>query len=226
MIISTVKIVEDGFLVNGLSIVPDSPSNIDYQLILDWIIDGNEPEGADIIEPDYVALRTGPEGYASLPEQLGMQTDGTWDAHVADVKTRFPKSNTGSVTIADVPQSLLDAAAAKLFAKQVEDYTKAKTRISQYQLSVGRPETSYEEVVSQEWDEELMEMQDVTETIVTPAIEPLDATIEVTTQEIDEEPVTTTVDNPLIVTDDAERDAAQLIIDNTPQEVKDQVDGV
>jgi len=69
-------------------------------------------------------------------------------------------------------------------------------------------------------------MQDVTETIVTPPIEPLDATIEVTTQELDQEPVTTNVANPLIVADDAERDAAQLIIDNTPQEVKDQVDGV
>ena len=126
----------------------------------------------------------------------------------------------------DIPTDLQTAADAKQFAKQVEDYTEAKARISQYQLSVGRPETSYEEVISQEWDEELMEMQDVTETIVTPAIEPLDATVEVTTQELDQEPVTTTIDNPLIVTDDAERDAAQLIIDNTPQEVKDQVDGV
>ncbi len=70
------------------------------------------------------------------------------------------------------------------------------------------------------------EWEDVTETIVTPAIEPLEATVEVTTQEMGEDPVTTTIDNPLIVTDDAERDAAQLVIDNTPQPVKDQVDGV
>ena len=226
MIISTVKIVEDGFLVNGLSVVPDNPSNIEYQMILDWINDGNEPEGADIIEPDYISLRTGPEGYASVTEQLGMQTDGTWDTHVADVKTRFPKSNTGGVTIADVPQTLLDAAATKLFTKQVEDYIKAKARIAQYQLSVGRPETSFEEVVGQTRNEETLENDDVIETIVTPAIEPLEATVEVTTQEIDEDPVTTTIDNPLIVADDAERDAAQLVIDNTPQEVKDQVDGV
>ena len=42
-----------------------------------------------------------------------MQTDGTWDAHVADVKTRFPKTITGGTTIGDVPQDILDAAAAK-----------------------------------------------------------------------------------------------------------------
>ena len=127
----------------------------------------------------------------------------------------------------DIPTDLQTAADAKQFAQQVEAYKLAKARVAQYQLSVGVPEsTQTMNTGMQEWDEEAMEMQDVTETIVTPAIEPLDATVEVTTQELDQEPVTTTIDNPLIVTDDAERDAAQLIIDNTPQEVKDQVDGV
>jgi hypothetical protein len=70
-----------------------------------------------------------------------------------------------------------------------------------------------------------MEMQDVTETIVTPAIEPLEATVEVTTQEIDEDPVTATVTNPLIVKDNEERAAAQAIINATPGPVKDHVNG-
>ena len=60
-------------------------------------------EGADVIEPDYIALRTGEDGYASTGEQLGMQTDGTWDAHVAEVKAKFPKTITGGTTIAKVP---------------------------------------------------------------------------------------------------------------------------
>jgi hypothetical protein len=60
-------------------------------------------EGADVIEPDYIALRTGEDGYASTGEQLGMIADGTQVAHVADVKTRFPKTITGGTTIADVP---------------------------------------------------------------------------------------------------------------------------
>ena len=32
-----------------------------------------------------------------------MQTDGTWDAHVAEVKAKFPKTIKGGTTIAEVP---------------------------------------------------------------------------------------------------------------------------
>ena len=85
--------------------IPLAVGNRDYQELLDWINEGNTPTGPDVIEPDYVALRTGPDGYAPIHEQLAMQTDGTWDAHVADVKTRFPKSNTGSTSIGDVPKA-------------------------------------------------------------------------------------------------------------------------
>ena len=113
MIIETVKTKEDGYFVNSTWFVPNDHNNRYYQAILDWINEGNTPEGPDVIEQDYVALRTGPDGYASIHEQLDMQTDGTWETHVADVKTRFPKSNTGSTTIGDVPQDILDAAEAK-----------------------------------------------------------------------------------------------------------------
>ena len=225
MNITTVKTQEYGYLVNGTMSVPNDPANSDYQRILDWINEGNTPTGPDVIEPDYVALRTGPDGYASTGEQLGMIADGTQAAHVADVKTRFPKSNTGSTTIGDVPQDILDAAANKLFAQQVEAYKTAKARVAQYQLSVGVPESSETIVTGQAWNEEVEEMQDVTETIVTPAILALEATVEVTTQEMDEDPVTATVANPLIVKDNEERTAAQAVIDATPQPVKDHVNG-
>jgi hypothetical protein len=225
MIITAVKIQEYGYLVNGNMSVPNDPANKDYQDILDWINAGNTPTGPDVIAPDYIALRTGPTGYAPIHEQLAMQTDGTWDAHVADVKTRFPKSNTGSTTIGDVPQDILDAAANKLFAQQVEAYKIAKARVAQYQLSVGVPESTGSIVTGQEWNEEAGEMQDVTETFVIPAIEPLEATVEVTTHEMGEDPVTATVANPVIVKDNEERAAAQAIIDATPQPVKDHVNG-
>jgi hypothetical protein len=125
----------------------------------------------------------------------------------------------------DIPTDLQTAADAKQFAQQVEAYKTAKARVAQYQLSVGVPESSETIVTGQAWNEEAMEMQDVTETIVTPAIEPLEATVEVTTQEIDEDPVTATVANPLIVKDNEERAAAQAVIDATPQPVKDHVNG-
>ena len=226
MNITTVKMIEEGCIVNVNMSVPNDPANSDYQQILDWINEGNTPTGPDVIEPDYVALRTGPDGYAPIHEQLAMQTDGTWDAHVADVKTRFPKSNTGSTTIGDVPQDILDAAANKLFAQQVEAYKIAKARVAQYQLSVGVPESSETIVTGEAWNEEAMEMQDVTETIVIAAIEPLEATVEETTYDFDTDTSSTaTVANPVITKDNEERAAAQSIIDATPVPVKTHVDG-
>ncbi len=114
----------------------------------------------------------------------------------------------------DIPADLQAAADAKEFAQQVEAYKTAKARVAQYQLSVGVPESSETIVTGQEWNEEAGEMQDVTETIVIPAIPALEATVEVTTYDFDTDTsTTTTVANPLIVKDDEERAAAQAIID-------------
>ena len=100
------KLNEDSIkrLSDGASI-PQAEGNRDYQQFLqDVKVNGlTIVEGADVIEPDYVALRTGVDGYASTGEQLGMVADGTQAAHVADVKTRFPKTIIGGTTIADVP---------------------------------------------------------------------------------------------------------------------------
>ena len=126
----------------------------------------------------------------------------------------------------DIPASLQTAADTKQFAQQVEAYKEAKARIAQYQLSVGVPESSETIVTGQAWNEEAMEMQDVTETFVIPAIEPLEATVEETTYDFDTDTSTTsTVANPLIVKDNEERAAAQAIIDATPGPVKTHVDG-
>ena len=126
----------------------------------------------------------------------------------------------------DIPTDLQTAADAKQFAQQVEAYKVAKARVAQYQLSVGVPESSETIVTGEAWNEEAFEMQDVTETIVIPAIEPLEATVEVTTYDIETDTSSTdTVANPLIVKDDEERAAAQAVIDSTPQPVKDHVNG-
>jgi len=81
----------------------------------------------------------------------------------------------------DIPAELQTAADAKQFAQQVEAYKEAKARVAQYQLSVGVPESSETIVTGQEWNEETLKWEDVTETIVTPAIPALEATVEVTT---------------------------------------------
>ena len=127
----------------------------------------------------------------------------------------------------DIPTDLQTAADAKQFAQQVEAYKIAKARVAQYQLSVGVPESTQTITTGmQEWNEEAGEMQDVTETIVTPAIEPLEATVEETTYDFDTDTSTTsTVANPLIVKDNEERAAAQAIIDATPGPVITHVNG-
>jgi hypothetical protein len=125
----------------------------------------------------------------------------------------------------DIPTDLQTAADSKQFAQQVEAYKVAKARVAQYQLSVGVPESTQTITTGQGMNMETGEMQDVTETFVIPAIEPLEATVEVTTQEMGEDPVTATVANPVIVKDNEERAAAQAIIDATPGPVKTHVDG-
>ena len=105
----------------------------------------------------------------------------------------------------DIPTDLQTAADAKQFAQQVEAYKTAKARVAQYQLSVGVSESS--------------------ETIVIPAIPALDATVEVTTYDMETDTSSTeTVANPLIVKDDEERAAAQAVINATPGPVKAHVD--
>ena len=127
----------------------------------------------------------------------------------------------------DIPTDLQTAADAKQFAQQVEAYKIAKARVAQYQLSVGVPESTQTITTGmQEWNEEAGEMQDVTETVVIPAIEALEATVEETTYDFDTDTSTTaTVANPVIVKDNEERAAAQAIIDATPVPVKTHVDG-
>jgi hypothetical protein len=96
--------------------IPQAEGNRDYQQFLQdvKVHTISIVEGADVVEPDYVALRTGEDGYASTGDQLDMQykDDGSWEAHILDVKTRFPKTNTGSTTIADVPSWVQEAADA------------------------------------------------------------------------------------------------------------------
>ena len=128
----------------------------------------------------------------------------------------------------DIPADLQAEADAKLFAQQVADYTKAEARLAQYIVSVGREEVI--ESVSmgeQVWDEETETMVDVMVDVVTvTAIEPVEATVEVVSYNEDSgEETTSTIENPLITTDVAERASAQAVVDATPQPVKDHVNG-
>jgi len=103
------------------------------------------------------------------------------------------------------------------FNWQLQEYGNAVARLDRYVLADGRPEV-WEDQPTGEYDEEGNEV--VESVLVQPAVEPLEATVEVTTYDVDGNGTTETVPNPLIVADTEERAAAQAVVDGTPEEVK------
>ena len=104
------------------------------------------------------------------------------------------------------------------FNWQLLEYRKATARLARYVLADGRHEVWTFQPTG-EYDEEGNEVME--SVLVQTAIDPLEPTVEQNIYD-DEGNLTgtETVANPLIVADEAERAAAQSIIDGTPQEVK------
>jgi len=214
--------------------IPQADDNRDYrQFIQDVAEQGiSIVEGQDVIEPDYVALRTGVDGYAATGEQFDMQYKGTWEAHITDVKEKFPKTITGSTTVDEVPSWVQEKADTWLFNKQLGEYTAAVARLDKYILADGREEVTemqdtLEVVVDAEGMPVLTDNDEVTyvqeEVVTLSAVEPLEATVEITvySDDIDSEPTVNTIENPEITQDNLERAEAQAVVDSTPQPVID-----
>lgn len=106
--------------------------------------------------------------------------------------------------------------ANNLFNHALANYRAALARLEKYRLADGKPEQTIETLTGT-FDEDGNEIMEVT---VIPAIEPLDAQVEENVYD-DEGNITGTVmvDNPPIVADDAERAAAQAVVDGTPADV-------
>jgi len=102
------------------------------------------------------------------------------------------------------------------FNWQLAEYRKATARLAQYVLADGRPEV-YEDQPTGDYDEDGNEVME--SVLVQSAVEPLEPTVEVTTYDVDGNGTTETVVNPLIVEDEAGREAAQSIVDGTPDDV-------
>ena len=115
--------------------------------------------------------------------------------------------------------TVAEAEANFAFNWQLQAYREATARLARYRLAEGRAEIVEEHAIG-EFD---AEGQPVTETIVlAPAIPPLPAEIEVTTYDETGAPTgIETLPNPAILADDAERAAAQAVINATPQAVVD-----
>ena len=219
----------------GDKCIPKAEGNRDYQqFVQDVAEQGIEiVEGPNIKSPSYDRLRVAE--YPSREDQLDMmywdKINGTttWEDTITAIKERHPKTITGSTTIGEVPSWVQEAADNWTFNKQLSEYVAAVERLEKYILSEGRPEIREDVVVGSQKNinEETREVEtvDITEEEKTQtAIEPLEATVEVSTTNPETLEVTTeTVRNPLIVKDEEERAAAQAVIDATPQAVIDAI---
>ena len=169
------------------------------------------------------------KGVAPLtPQQLNRRTqkyiDRDWPAWKRERSIR--KGDTEFNTFMDSIESDTDTNRENnTFNWQLQEYTKATSRLAQYIIADGRVElTEMQATGEQVFNEDTMEMDDVMASVITQsAIEAVEATVEVTTysDDIDAEPTVSTVTNPLITTDVSEREAAQAVIDITPSEIKD-----
>ena len=233
------KLISDTIIKNPESpyriFIPSDPANSDYQrFIQDVAEQGIEiVTGPDIHESSYQELRVAE--YPSLPDQQDMQYwDGVnsttvWKDTIASIKNKYPKTITGNTTIGEVPAWVQTAADNWMFNKQLREYVTAVERLSQYILSVGRPEIREDIIIETKeiWNEETREMEtvNITQNVVTQtAIEPLEETVEVTEFNPETmESTTSTVRNPLIVKDEEERAIAQSVVDATPQPVIDSI---
>ena len=161
--------------------------------------------------------------YADQFDQIFHDGIDAWKLSIQAVKDKYPKQTMD----ADELQARKDLA---LFNAQIEAYKEAKERLSRYILSVGVEEVTEDVVIGQEevFNEETEEREykDIIRTVITQeAIDPLPKLLEVSVMDpVTEERTKTTIKNPKVVKDEEEREAAQAVIDSTPQAVIDAVD--
>ena len=125
-----------------------------------------------------------------------------------------------TITDKEIPEHVLTQAADKKFKQQLSKYAEAVVRLSQYVLSQGRAEIKQMIATGKTvFNEEPAEMEMVLEEVTIYAkIEPVPLTVEVSEMNIATmEMIITTVDNPAVVQDLAERTKAQAVVDATPE---------
>jgi hypothetical protein len=157
--------------------------------------------------------------YADYLDGVVKEDQDQIDAYIAAcqaVKNKYPK--------VEIDEAELASRKAQALANhQLEEYTKAMVRLAQYQVSLGREEVVENQPTGERiWNEETDAMADVMADVVTvTAIDPVDATIEQTTYDDEGVATTSTIENPLITQDNAERAEAQAVVGATPSEVID-----
>ena len=185
--------------------IPISSENWDYREFVEDIY----INGTGIVEgADYVGVTTYTEARAAEYPPLEEQLDkiyhsgvDAWKADIKAIKDKYPKTQVGITSVAPIPGWVNIA----IFDRQKEEYIKATTRLAQYELANGKKGVVGTENV---WDASTNSYVD--KDIIGYVIQPLPLIVD-------------GVRNPLVVADEAERAAAQTVINNTPQAVIDSI---
>jgi len=185
-------------LQTGGTSIPVDPANSDYQQFIKDVAEQGYDivEGPDVVQPSYAELRA-PE-YPPIADQLDKiyhSGVAAWKAEIKEIKDKYPKAITGRTDIAPLPEWLYAAVDNYRFNQQLRAYVVASERLAQHQLS-----TTQERIVEE------FTINGVIETVETQSfIQGLPS------------------DDPRVIDDDAERAEAQIVVDNTPQNVKDSI---
>ena len=189
--------------------IPVEEKNSDYQQFKKDVVGIGTScvEGPDIqTEIPYADARRAE--YPPLEEQLDKIYHSGVDAWKADIKTikdKYPKTQVGITSIAPIPDWVKTA----LFDRQKEEYIKAKARLEKHELANGVKGVIRTESI---WDDKSESYID--RDVIGYVIEPLPIAVEKDGE---------TIRNPLVVQDEAEREAAQNVINQTPQAVIDSI---
>ena len=183
-------------------IIPPVSGNMDYQQFVDDIYEN----GTGIVEgADYVGVTTYTQARAAEYPPIVDQLDkiyhegiDAWKADIKVIKDKYPKTQVGITSIAPIP----DWVDTALFEKQKEKYVEAKARLDQYELANGLKGVIKTERI---WDDKSESYVD--KDVIGYIIEPLPLYVQ---------PIGR---NPVVVQDEIEREAAQEIINKTPQSV-------
>ena len=125
-----------------------------------------------------------------------------WKSDIKKIKDKYPKQTMDATEL----QKRKDAA---VFEMQKNKYIKATARLAQYELANGVKGVVRTERV---WDPKNLLYID--KDIIDYTIQPLPIAVEKDGE---------TIRNPLVVQDETEREAAQTVINNTPQAVIDSI---
>ncbi len=194
---------------DNISFLPNSKNAVYQQFVDDIYEQGiGIVEGANIqTQVSYVGARVAE--YPPIEDQLDKiyhSGINAWKADIKKIKDKYPKTQVGITTTESLP-SWIDTV---LFDKQKEEYVAAKERLAQPELANGKKAVIGTKNV---WSDKLEAYID--EDVIGFIIEPLPIVVK------DENG--NNIRNPLVVQDEAERVAAQEVINKTPQAVIDSI---